>query len=213
MFCPHCGKPVNDEDNFCRYCGSNLKSQSTKSGADAFIERVIKNHPLEAQETHPMEEQSQISEKALKEELVLYEIKKHWMALFWSIFLTPLFFIYFWVIFLNTHSIFSWFVVIAMIALIIYPIARYKSDRIVITTKSAHIKIGVLNPVEIEIPLEKLKIIDITQSSMGRILDYGTATFCINSERFDYPYIKYPEDLQFIIDEPQKFIEETLKED
>ena len=34
------------------------------------------------------------------EELVIYDVKKHWMALFWPIFLTPVFFLYFWFIFL-----------------------------------------------------------------------------------------------------------------
>jgi len=201
MFCPHCGKPIKEEDNFCRFCGTKLESPKEISEEKTVELPNIKPLP-EAKET-PIYE---------GEELVLYEIQKHWMSLFLPVFLTPLFFIYFWVIFLNTHSIFSWVVVIALLALIIYPIIRYKSDSIVITTKSAHIKIGIINPAKIEIPLEKLNLIDVSQSSMGRILDYGTATFCINAEKYDYPYIKYPEDLQFIIDEPQKFVEESLRE-
>lgn len=200
MYCPHCGKQVKEEDNFCRFCGAELKEK--------FENVVIEKQDLKEPE---------ITEKPVEEplyegeEFVLYEIKKHWMSLFWPVFLTPLFLMYFWVIFLNTHSLFSWIVVIAMLALIIYPIIRYKTDQIVITTKSAHIKIGIINPAEVEIPLEKLNLIDVSQSSIGRVLDYGTATFCINAEKYDYPYIKYPEDLQFIIDEPKKFIEESLK--
>lgn len=214
MFCPNCGKQIKDDDNFCRYCGVDLRIEKSYESTEQVVEEVV--HETEQDNSKVVVELKKSEEAKTPlytgEELVLYDIKKHWMALFWPAFLTPLFLIYFWVIFLNTHSLFSWVIVIGMLALIIYPIARYKSDKIVITTKSAHIKIGVLNPAEIEIPLEKLGIIDISQSSMGRLLDYGTASFCINAEKYDYSYIKYPEDLQFIIDEPRKFLEESLRE-
>ena len=198
MYCPNCGEQVKEEDNFCRYCGANLK-----------IEPVSKE--IEKPKNEVSSETEQVHYDG--EELFLCEFNKHWMALFWPVFLTPLFFIYFWNIFLNTHSFFSWIVVLALLVLIVYPIARYKSDSIVVTTKCIHIKIGVLNPAELQIPLNKLDVIDVTQSSMGRVLDYGTASFCINSEKYDYSYIKYPEDLQYIIDNPQKFLKESLEED
>jgi len=191
-----------------------LRTESNSEPIGQIVEEVVKENETDSEKIIVAVKKSEEQKQPIYEgeELVLYDIKKHWMALFWPAFLTPLFLVYFWVIFLNTHSLFSWVIVIAMLALIIYPIARYKSDKIVITTKAAHIKIGVLNPAELEIPLEKLNIIDVSQSSMGRLLDYGTATFCINAEKYDYSYIKYPEDLQFIIDEPQKFIEESLRE-
>jgi len=214
MFCFRCGKQIKEDDNFCRYCGADLRTESNSEPIGQIVEEVVKENETDSEKIIVAVKKSEEQKQPIYEgeELVLYDIKKHWMALFWPAFLTPLFLVYFWVIFLNTHSLFSWVIVIAMLALIIYPIARYKSDKIVITTKAAHIKIGVLNPAELEIPLEKLNIIDVSQSSMGRLLDYGTATFCINAEKYDYSYIKYPEDLQFIIDEPQKFIEESLRE-
>ena len=214
MFCPKCGKQIKEDDNFCRYCGADLRIENSIEPAKQVVEEVITESDSENNKVVLEVKKSEKPQESLYtgEELVLYDIKKHWMALFLPAFLTPLFLVYFWVIFLNTHSFFSWVIVIAMLALIIYPVARYKSDKIIITTKSAHIKMGVLNPAEVEIPLEKLNIIDVSQSSMGRLLDYGTATFCINAEKYDYSYIKYPEDLQFIIDEPEKFIEESLRE-
>lgn len=185
MYCSNCGKEINENDNFCRYCGKNLHEN---------VSQKIENKENNIED----------------EEFVLYDVKKHWMSLFWSVFLTPFFFFYFWNIFLNTHSFFSWVVVVAILILIFYPIARYKSDKIIITNKFAHIKAGVINPEETDIPLNKLGNIEISQSSLGRMFDYGTVLVCNESERIDYGYIKTPEDLQYIIDDPERFIDEVL---
>lgn len=194
MYCQNCGKEINKFDNFCRFCGHSLKIDENDS----------KNS-----------EQNSSDEEFVYEgeELVLVDVKKHIMALFWTLFLTPLFIIYFWTIFLNTDGILSWIIVFGILALIIYPALCYKSESFVITTKSAHVKVGVIRPEEIEIPLEDFDKIDITQSSLGRIFDYGTITFCHNSERYDYPYVKSPEELLYIFKNPKEFIEQTLKED
>lgn len=193
MFCPNCGREIKENDNFCRYCGTDLRTE--------FVEQ---HEPVQIEKPQKITESNE-------EELVLYDVPKHWMSLVVPIFLTPLFFFYFWNIFLNTHSFFSWVVVIAILALIIYPIARYKSDRFIITTKFAHVKIGVLNPIEIDIPLERLDILEVSQTSLGRMLGYGMAAFTSNSERYDYGYIQAPEDLQYIIDDPERFAQEVLE--
>ena len=31
MFCPNCGKKVNDFDNFCKFCGHDLRESRTES--------------------------------------------------------------------------------------------------------------------------------------------------------------------------------------
>lgn len=215
MFCPKCGKPVHEEDNFCRFCGNRLVSISNEPEEDVELplpkaepQKIIK--PSKSVEPSYREQVETVSDD---EELVLYIAKKHYMAMFWPIFLTPFFLIYFWNIFLNTHSFLSWLVTIGLLVVIIYPIARYNSDKIVITTKCAHIKIGVLNPEEIEIPINKLDMIDITQSSIGRMLDYGNVSFCANGEKYDYTYIQSPEELQYIIDAPERFVKEALEEE
>lgn len=196
MFCPNCGKQIKDSDNFCRYCGNDLRNEV--STCEAAGESDIEEYKLPADDG---------------EELVLYDIKKHWMALFWPVVLTPVFFIYFWTVFLNTHSFFSWVIVLLLLLPIIYPVLRYNSDKIIITTKYAHIKLGVLNPEEIDIPLKKLDMLEVSQSAMGRMLDYGMVSFSHKSERFDYGYIKAPEELQYIIDNPARFVHEALEED
>ena len=213
MFCPNCGKQIKDSDNFCRYCGCDLRS-------DALIDEYPQTYASEEIHLNFKDENTKVEEDDKyelpsddAEEFLLYDIKKHWMALFWPIVLTPVFFVYFWNIFLNTHSLFSWVVVFCILAAIIYPILRYIYDKIIITTKFAHIKIGVLNPVEIDIPLKQLDRLDVTQTSMGKILDYGMVSFTANSERYEYRYIKNPDDLQYIIDNPAKFVKECLSEE
>ena len=222
MFCPKCGKPVKDNDNFCRYCGNRLElDQPSDAVTQSYIEHAEKSEVPDEYTFHHYEAQPVVEEENVKEyklpdedseELVIYDIKKHWMALFWPIFLTPIFFLYFWFIFLNTHSFFSWVIVFLILAPIVYPILRFNSDKIVITTKYAHIKLGVLNPEEIDIPLNKLDMLEISQTTMGRIMDYGMISFMSNGEQFDYGYIKDPGELQYLIENPARYIEEALEE-
>ncbi len=205
MFCPNCGKQIKDSDNFCRYCGYDLR-------ADAVIDKQQEKLQTDCEQNENSGTEN-YEIPADTEELVLYDIKKHWMALFWPIVLTPVFFIYFWNIFLNTHSLISWVIVFAILAGIIYPVLRYIYDKIIITTKFIHIKIGVLNPVEIDLPLNEGDRLNITETSMGKMLNYGMISFTANSERYEYRYIKSPEDLQYIIDNPAKFVKEALSEE
>jgi membrane-flanked domain len=206
MYCPNCGKSIKEYDNFCRYCGVNLREEEKeeiqiKSYSD---NEIIKDEVSQVKKVDIPQDNG--------DELVLFDVKKHWMSLFWSVFFTPIFFSYFWNIFLNTHSVLSWIVVLGLLVPVIYPILRYTSDKIIITTRYVHIKLGVLNPEEIDIPLSKINILEVSQSSMGRLLNYGSVSFNSNSERFDYGYIQAPEELQYIIDDPARFVKEALED-
>jgi len=44
-------------------------------------------------------------------------------------------------------------------------------------------------------------------------MDYATVSFPLNGEQFEYPYVKNPEELQYIIDNPVKYIKESIEED
>lgn len=232
MFCSNCGKPVKENDNFCRYCGSSLNSESKQENnvthihdnAASYIEDYRQPQQGNQEEFvvhHYEQPQGNLAEKkeeeklpyADGEELVLYDIKKHVMALFWPICLTPVFFVYFWCFFLNTHSPLSWVIVFILLAPIIYPILRFNSDKIVVTTKFAHIKMGVLNPVEIDIPLKKINMLELSQTTMGRIMDYGTVSFVYEGESYEYGYIKDPGEFQYLIDDPARYIKEVLEDE
>ena len=221
MFCPNCGKPVKENDKFCRYCGSKLElEQESNTTTQAYIEHaerptVSEDYTVHHYNPQPIEElvKEDTTPSYDGEELVIYDVKKHWMALFWPIFLTPIFFLYFWFIFLNTHSFFSWIVVFLILAPIVYPILRFNSDKIVVTTKYAHVKLGVLNPMEIDIPLSKIEMLELSQTTMGRIMDYGMVSFVWEKEQYDFGYIKEPGELQYLIDNPARYIKEALEEE
>ena len=58
MFCPNCGKEIKETDNFCRYCGSDLRAEIQQPK----IVEVIKE---------------EIPVKSDEEEYVLYDVQKH----------------------------------------------------------------------------------------------------------------------------------------
>ena len=214
MFCPNCGKPIKENDNFCRYCGADLRIEDTSSErTESYIETEhFEEQPDVVEEK--IDEDTQIEQEEqedadLPEELVFYDVKKHWISLFWPAFLTPVFFVYFWNIFLNTHSLFSWVVVIAMLAGIICPILCFKNDKMVITNKFAHISLG-LKKEEIDIPLDKFEIFNVTQSSMGKVFDYCVISFFLNSQKYEYKYVESPEYLNHIFENPKEFIKENI---
>lgn len=211
MFCPNCGKQVKDFDNFCRFCGADLKDKN-QSRVTTFVEEPEK-------ETVNENIQVEIDDCDLpsdnEEELVLYDVKKHYMALFWPAVFAPVFFIYFWKVFLNTHSIFSWIIAFAILAPIVYPILRYSSDKLLITTKYARIKMGVLNIEEIDIPIKKIRLLAVEQTFIGKMLNYGSVIFKspAKEENNIYSYIKDFDEFVEILDNPSKFIKEALEEE
>ena len=71
MFCPNCGKQVKDFDNFCRYCGADLKNDQSDEKTKAADEEYIVQHYNEP-ETQKYEFPPDNGE-----ELVLYDVKKH----------------------------------------------------------------------------------------------------------------------------------------
>lgn len=184
MYCPNCGKEIKENDNFCRYCGYDLRTEEIASTKENKCD--------------------------IEEEFVLYEVKNHWRRLLIPVIFTPLFFFYFWNIFLNTHSFLSWVIVFAILGFIFYPIMRYKSDSIVVTNKFIHIKVGVLNPEKTDIKIEDTDTIELSQSAFGKMFGYGHVTFCNLRERIDYGYIDALEDLEYIIENPERFINESL---
>ena len=103
----------------------------------------------------------------------------------------------------------------ALLVPIVYPILRYTSDKILITTKYIRIKYGVFNIEEIDIPIRKIKLLAVEQTFVGKILNYGSIIFKspAKAENCVYGYIKDFDEFVEILNNPAEFIRESLLED
>lgn len=225
MFCPNCGKRINDFDNFCKYCGHDLRNDRVESYTE---NNIYSNNDVPFQKTDyadyssitpaPVVEEKQEEEQSQTvsddDEIVVYEIKKHYMALFWPCVFSPVFIAYFWIFYVNIPSILGFLIALVVLMPIVYPILRYFSDRSVITTQSLHIRQGVFSVEDICVPLKKIHLVRIRRSFLGRMADYGH--LIIEKENSDkeivYRYIQDPEDVEFILRNPKSYIEEYLKQ-
>lgn len=224
MFCPHCGKKVNDIDNFCKFCGYDLRDGRVENYAEKSA-IYNENTPVERQIFGDYREvKTQAEPEAVRQdviqvnedvEIVVYEIKKHYMALFWPCVFSPIFIAYFWIFYVNIPSLLGFIIALIVLLPIVYPVLRYFSDRSVITTQSLHIRQGVFNIEDICVPLNKIHLVRIRRSFVGRFANYGH--LIIEKENSDkeivYRYIQDPEDVEFILRNPKAYIEEYFKQE
>lgn len=224
MFCPHCGKKVNDDDNFCKFCGYDLRDDRVENYAEQSV-IYNENTPVERQifgdyrEVKTQAEPEAVRQDVIQvnedEEIVVYEIKKHYMALFWPCVFSPIFIAYFWIFYVNIPSLLGFIIALIVLMPIVYPVLRYFSDRSVITTQSLHIRQGVFNIEDICVPLNKIHLVRIRRSFVGRFANYGH--LIIEKENSDkeivYRYIQDPEDVEFILRNPKAYIEEYFKQE
>lgn len=216
MFCPNCGKKINDYDNFCKFCGRDMRAKETESyietseNEDDIKMPVFENSDVITKTEPKIEVEEEDGDDT--EEIVVYEIKKHYMSLFWPCVFSPIFLAYFWIFYVNIPSFFGFIIALLFLAPIVYPILRYFSDRSVVTTFNLHIRRGVFDVEEICVPLKKIHLVKIRRSYLGRLADYGH--LIIEKENSDkeivYRYIQNPDDVQFILNNSKAYIKEYL---
>ena len=218
MFCPNCGKKVNDFDNFCKFCGHDLRDDTEISDEQNYEDNYKSSKISVYQDTDVITnvENTKDTEESVQDdenEIVVYEIKKHCMALFWPIVFSPVFVAYFWIFYVNIPTFWGFIIALLVLMPIIYPILRYYSDRAVITTSSLHIRQGAFDVEEITVPLNKIHLVRLRRSYLGRLADYGH--LIIEKENSDkeisYRYIQNPDDVQFILANSKAYITEYLK--
>ncbi len=237
MFCPNCGKKINDTDNFCKYCGKDLRENAGE--IESIENPVIDKEQKEEQpptsevcdnsinsdncllvdecvpQTKAIEEIDEIPEnyEEEEEEIVVYEIKKHFMSMFWPCVFSPIFIAYFWKFYVIIPTFWGFVVALLFLVPIVHPVLRYFSDRIVITTSNLYITRGVFVAEEIRIPLKKIHLVRVKRSFLGKLAGYGHLIVERenSNEEITYRYIQDPDDVQFILNNPAAYIKEYLK--
>ena len=218
MFCPNCGKKVNDLDNFCKYCGKDLREEVEDkyiTPEQTEIAEVVEDACAVENVAVQVIPEDKVEEELTSEdeEIVVYEIKKHFMSMFWPCVFSPIFIAYFWKFYVIIPSFWGFVIALLFLAPIIHPILRYFSDRIVVTTSNLYITRGVVNVEEIRIPLNKIYLVRVRRSYLGKLAGYGHLV--VERENSDkeitYRYIQEPDDVQFILSNPEAYIKEYLK--
>jgi len=85
----------------------------------------------------------------VKDEHVVYETKLHW------------------IIFISLKG---------LLTLFIAPLIEYLTSEFAITNKRVIVKVGLISRKTLEMNLQKIETVNVNQSILGRILNYGTVT-------------------------------------
>ena len=72
MYCPNCGKTIKDYDNFCRYCGADLREEPVNQ---EIISKINRENEIKKEEEENVKKIDIPHDNG--EELVLFDVKKH----------------------------------------------------------------------------------------------------------------------------------------
>ncbi len=199
MYCTNCGKTIKDHDRFCRYCGFNTWGDEPQTGG-VYAEEAL------ARDAELMPEISDIGE-----EVVLYVLQKHWMGVLLPVVIMPIFVLVFWKVYVHASSMLGAMVGILFLFPVIYPIFRYASDSIVFTNKYVHIKRGLFEIQEIDVPITKTpKLLRVERTFLSGIADYGYIVYKTKDGRKHYIAAADPSELEMIIENPVRFVNDAL---
>ena len=126
-----------------------------------------------------------------KDEKTVYVLKKHWLYFI----LIPL------VAIVCSFGI--------LFPVLLYRLARYKFDEIVVTNQKFHIRIGLINKEVASTPLKNINNVTFQQGLFGRIFGYGTVNIHSAAGVSSYSYIINPELAKAAIE--QAIAQETTK--
>ena len=112
-----------------------------------------------------------------KDEEPVYVLKKHWLY------------------FLGIPLVVTFFTGLIALPWLLYRLAIYHFDEIVVTNQKFHIRIGLLNKAVVSTPLKNINNVTFQQGLFGRIFNYGTVNVHFGALMgvSSYSYISNPE--------------------
>jgi hypothetical protein len=206
MYCPNCGKPLEEYDKFCRYCGRILAADGVNPPVAATPKsNVVARVPAAALKT--------AIETDEPDEVIIYAGKKHIIGLFWPIVLSPFFISLFWQVYTAKNIMFSMIFGILLTVPVIVPILKHCCEGLAITNKFVHIEHGLIETEDLAVPLKNVSSISVQQSFWGQTFGYCHLYFYANKKRQRLSYLKDYYHLFAIFQDPQQFADDVIRED
>lgn len=112
-------------------------------------------------------------------ETIAFELKPHWRALLWPLFVLIIEVFAGVFLFLSfDNSILRWVIIAAGVFILVWqvliPLARWLTTQYVFTSRRIIVRRGLLTKEGRDMPLSKVNNVSFTVSLLGRIINYGT---------------------------------------
>ena len=147
------------------------------------------------------------------EEIVLYVARRHWAGLLLPLIPAPFLTVLFWKVFMNVHAVIGLIAGVFILMPVVYPILRHYTDKLIITNKFVHIRHGVFDVTEINLPVEKINKLHAQQTLLNKLLGYGQIAFETETGTFYIRNIENYDELTYIISNTEEYIKEALEDD
>lgn len=184
MFCSNCGKEIDVENKFCPYCGTAIINSNISSNLNSATSNT---------------------------EFVVYRAKKHWMALL-PVYLTlAIFVLGFFVSYDVQLLVNSIYYILFTVLIWAGTILRFLLDKIEVTNKTFYMRQGIFNIDKLVLPVNKIQMVYVKQSLLGRLLNYGDMVFESGAKHGQscYRYIKNPDKLNYVLNNLDEYIKKT----
>ncbi len=184
MFCSNCGKEIDVESKFCHYCGTAIINSNISSNLNSATSNT---------------------------EFVVYRAKKHWMALL-PVYLTlAIFVLGFFVSYDVQLLVNSIYYILFTVLIWAGTILRFLLDKIEVTNKTFYMRQGIFNIDKLVLPVNKIQMVYVKQSLLGRLLNYGDMVFESGAKNGQscYRYIKNPDKLNYVLNNLDEYIKKT----
>jgi uncharacterized membrane protein YdbT with pleckstrin-like domain len=124
-------------------------------------------------------------------EQLLYRVQPHWI-----VFSRPVLFTLGLILFVRlfpASGVLAYLVIPVVLILWIVKLIEYTCSEFGVTNKRVLVKIGLIHVDIVDILLQRIESVQVSQSLLGKILSYGTVTICgTGGDRYPFQCIRKP---------------------